>query len=854
MHINNVILAKSNNGKMLSLSQHLMDTVDTMEYLIAHYIAPSVVKASGISSEEFYKIAVFSAATHDIGKATNSFQQKILDSLPEHRAILKQYGIDIVRTGLEKQTPHNLAGAAILNQYFDVDDSICEIIAAHHGKPRERGKETSFSRQIRLYSTNFFSDSSKAVFELSWKEIYKYASQKADISHIHSLSVQCQMIISGLLVMADWIASNDIVFPLFESTFDGIVPDRAKKGIAQFLASYGTLDYNEFGTAFMDESLFASRFGFRPNDMQLQTINVVNNIIEPGIMVIEAPMGLGKTEAALSAAEVLGSGAGSGGVYFGLPTRGTADAMYSRVKAWADKVTSKHSSIELSHSMASYNEEYDKLKAITYDDSFDGVSVNSWMLGRHRRLLSDFIVGTVDQALFVALRKKFLMLLHLGIAAKTVIIDEVHSYDDYMAVFMKSMLSWLGVYHVPVILLSATLTKEKRNELVSSYLGHSIKIESEDYPSLICTDGGKVYTYPIECKDFSSKEIRIRFWAEEESLEDKLKELLSDGGCAGIICDTVGYAQNIYEVLKKTLEESYTVLLLHSRFLPEDRSKLETQVLKLVGKTSIDRNKIIIVGTQVLEQSLDIDFDVIFTEKCPIDLLLQRMGRLHRHKRKKRPASMLFPTCYVFCGADTDKRAKTIYDNYIIEKTDECIKNKININIPNDIRSLTEYVYDVNQQEDTQGKKEYLLRKKELSQKAEAFLLPEVSECEFKGLLSMENPSLNSVRIGINNVDVILLKEFEDHYETFSGCKIYNDKALADDKIKDLLKNKLSLRYDDDLEEEIQDNFANIKRYSWMNNPYLENENVLILDIWGHISIGKREYEYSKEYGWRKLN
>lgn len=852
MNICRVLVAKSNNGKTLSLHQHLTDTVDVMEYLIKHYVVQSVINAAGVSNEIFSRLAIFIAATHDIGKATNAFQQKIVDSTPQYRWVLKQHDIEIQKTGLEEQSPHNLAGAAILQQYYGIDESICEIIAAHHGKPRDKGKPTKFTYQLREYKSNYFTSDNQSLYEAAWDEIYENAIHGADVSDIHDISVRCQMIMSGLLVMADWIASNDLLFPLVDNDYAFNDHERSDRGIKQFLASYGTLNNNVFDVAFMNEESFCERFGFQPNDMQKHVMNTANLMVEPGIMIIEAPMGLGKTEAALTAAEIMASGAGAGGLFFGLPTRGTADAMYSRVKMWIDRVTYEQSSIELSHGMADFNEEYAKLKANAYDEDYDGVSVNSWMLGRHRRLLPSFVVGTVDQALFIALKKKFLMLLHLGIAAKAVVIDEVHSYDDYMTAYMKSMLSWLGMYHVPVVLLSATLTKERREEFVSSYIGHTVKIESDYYPSLISTDGGAVNVSPIECRDLVSKEVRIAY-LQEELLYGLIGDLLSEGGCAGIICDTVGFAQKAYEYLTSNLDNSYRVVLLHSRYLPEDRNRLESLVLDLVGKNSVNRNRIIIIGTQVLEQSLDIDFDIMVTEKCPIDLLLQRIGRLHRHKRSCRPARVKNPICYILQGEETELRANRIYAPYIIDKTDKCLSEKGSIMIPEDIRMLTESVYDISNDEASETKEKYLCKKNEERQKAEAYLLPEAWDSDFKGLLSMDCKGTGGVRTGINSMDVILLKSVWDHYETFSGGVIHKDKELANEEIRTLLKNKLSLRYDDDLGEELEENLESLRRQNWMNNPYLENENILIMDEQGRVCIGKHEYEYSSEFGWRRL-
>lgn len=851
MGFSSVLAAKADNDKWLPLSQHLEDTGNVMRKLMEQYVAPSVYEATGLEFDCFRRVALFVAYVHDIGKATSAFQKKMCDALPGYRAIIKEQGFDVKTSGVEERSPHALAGAAILNRFFGIDESICEVVASHHGKPLDNGKDSNFRYQLGMLRDNYYSEENFVVYKESWTDIIDKAKSIADVDDIQEIPTKAQILLTGLLTMADWIASCGDFFPLLEIYEKNVSCDRTSNG----MAALALQPYHDFNLASMSPTLFEKRFGFLPNEMQKIVLDISNKTITPGIMIIEAPMGLGKTEAALAAAELESCAAGTGGVFFGLPTRGTADAMFDRVKGWAELISNDNpSSITLAHSSAGFNDSYTSLRTKIYDENRGGISVNSWMVGRYKKLLPDFAVGTVDQAFFTVLKRKFFMLLHLGISGKTVIIDEVHSYDDYMTEYMKSMLSWLGAYRVPVILLSATLTKEKRKELICSYVGEQDDDWTDAYPAITWTDDGKVFSASVETETIKKMDVYIEY-TDKQKLGIQLSDILSEGGCAGVICDTVSRAQDVYYQLKCKMDGDYTVILIHSRFLPKDRAELEKEIISLVGKKSIERNKIIVVGTQVLEQSLDIDFDVLFTEKCPIDLLFQRLGRLHRHLRDKRPEKLKIPKCFIFADEDSCKSAR-IYDDYIIRRADEALSDNQILRIPGDIRKLTEDVYDLSKGSDGKDKQSYIKRREELKRLSRAFLLPNAEKCKFKGALTIENTGNNndSVRFGLNSIDMILLKRKEECYETFSGTVIQRTTIPDEEQTKELLKNKLSLRYDDELvaHETDEKNIDSTELKLWKRNCYLENEHFLVADEDGVFRIGKHSYSYSQSLGWRR--
>ena len=170
-----------------------------------------------------------------------------------------------------------------------------------------------------------------------------------------------------------------------------------------------------------------------------------------------------------------------------------------RLRRTADEEKTLHS-IQLAHAAADLNDDYHALvsgNTVMYDEDGSGLVVHSGLSGRKQALLSDFVIGTVDQMLLAALKQKHVMLRHLGLAGKVVIVDECHAYDAYMNQYLDRILTWLGVYKVPVIILSATLPSARRTEMIKAYLGHKSGgsaswMHSLDYPQLTYTDGNSV--------------------------------------------------------------------------------------------------------------------------------------------------------------------------------------------------------------------------------------------------------------------------------------------------------------------------------------------------------------------------
>jgi CRISPR-associated helicase Cas3 len=272
------------------------------------------------------------------------------------------------------------------------------------------------------------------------------------------------------------------------------------------------------------------------------------------------------------------------------------------------------------------------------------------------------VVGTIDQLLFMGLKSRHLALRHLALAGKVVIIDEAHAYDTYMNSYLDRVLSWLGAYRVPVVVLSATLPARRREELAQAYAGQGTDLgevaTADRYPMLTVVEpGGTARLGEVEPSGRRT-DVRLERLSDDlEVLADRLEGELAGGGCVLVVRNTVDRVLQTAAVLRKRFG-SEQVSVAHARFLDLDRVDKDADLLKrfgLPGKHTRRPEKHIVVASQVAEQSLDIDFDLLVTDLCPVDLLLQRMGRLHRHRRGEdqsdRPRRLRTARCLV-TGAD----------------------------------------------------------------------------------------------------------------------------------------------------------------------------------------------------------
>lgn len=711
----------------LSLEQHSIDTMNTMSFLWEHWLSQGqrqlIIRSLSDADEDVAKKMVnFIGLIHDIGKATPAFQTK--RSFYASTDLDQQLIDGLLKSGFEdldklvlpsiNRTKHAVAGQVIIS-HFGIGDDIASIVGGHHGQPINERREI---REQLGYPENYVQvENKKDPRQLKWtsvqKSFFEWSLQRSEFFHIENIPTIQQpalVILQGLLIMADWIASNEQYFPLIPLHEEvNIDQDKRKsEGLlswkkSDMWVSENTNDYHH---------LYCNRFGFKPNNVQVGLAQTIAKCEQPGIIILEAPMGCGKTEGALIAAEQLVQQMGCNGMFFGLPTQATSNGIFPRINDWLKKlslVKGNPKSIQLVHGKAALNPDFVKIRELSYrsknvvgDDN--SVFVNDWFVGRKTAILDDFVVGTVDQFLLVALKQKHLALRHLGLSKKVVIIDEVHAYDAYMGQYLQQAIRWMGAYQIPVIILSATLPSRIRTSLVEQYIrGRYLRFDSNHaeykdwsttsrYPVVTFTDGDKVKQY----RDFetkSDKTIKIET-IDEQNLIETIDSLVTDGGVLGIVVNTVRRAQKLATELMGVYSDEI-VELLHSGFIATERVRKEQELLSTIGKEAERPYKKIIVGTQVIEQSLDIDFDVMISDLAPMDLLLQRAGRLHRHNKTKRAIKHLSPTLYVLGINDEyvfEEGTTHVYDEFMLFRTQYFLPKTVTL--PEDISKLVQLVYD----------------------------------------------------------------------------------------------------------------------------------------------------------------
>ncbi|MFJ3984035.1 CRISPR-associated helicase Cas3' [Streptomyces fungicidicus] len=660
-----------------------------------------VVEGLAQNESDARALAVWLAGVHDIGKATPAFACQV-DQLAD---AMRDQGLEMRSAkamGPDRRiAPHGLAGQVLLGEWLEKrhgwaparTGQFTVAVGGHHGVPPEHGQIKALYGHEELLRTPGVSS---RVWRQVQSELLDVCAESFGVAErlkgwrTVRLPQPVQVLLTALVIVSDWIASNPDLFPYFP---DGAHLDDQERLAAAWEGLDLPAPWRAEETDRSARDLFASRFelpvGAEIRPVQEACVELAQEMEAPGLMIVEAPMGEGKTEAALAVAEIFAARSGAGGVFFALPTMATGNAMFPRLIDWLSRlpgVAGFRHSVHLAHSKAALNEDFTGLMARTggvvavnvdepapvsrqerNDRHRAGAELvaHAWLRGRKKSMLASFVAGTIDQLLFAGLKSRHLALRHLAVAAKVVVIDEAHAYDTYMSVYLDRVLSWLGGYRVPVVVLSATLPASRRRELVAAYSGRTDASAAGDmtasdaYPLLTAVAPGGIPLARRPQASARSTVVQVEHLADDlDILADRLESELVDGGCVLVIRNTVGRVLDTARALRDRFgAENVTVA--HSYFVDLDRADKDTALLHLFGSPEKTdgrpRGRHIVVASQVAEQSLDVDFDLLVSDLCPVDLLLQRMGRLHRHQRgqgqEERPELLRTARCLV-TGAD----------------------------------------------------------------------------------------------------------------------------------------------------------------------------------------------------------
>jgi CRISPR-associated endonuclease/helicase Cas3 len=697
---------------------HMIDVGCVAKALLATKTFRSVIKrfsvATGCTEDQVINWLAYLIALHDIGKCRADFEAKGPEELIKP---LEEMGLDCVR--VDQKYRHEAMSAMwvydLLMNTFHWErpeaGTVSAVIRGHHGNFRVDNPDD----ETGSYKNQW--EPLRVELEAVIREVFTPGPWIPKFSDHSTVGI----LLSGLLVISDWIASNNELFCMDSKDatlveYVELSQKRAKGAVAKLSLDIELLWANN--RAFFD--IWPNISHPRPIQSHCELL-CQQQVIKPGLAIIEAPMGEGKTEAAIYLASQWLADSGLGGIYIALPTAATSNQMYGRFKEFLERHDSTAAKgVRLVHGMAwlldeDTPEREPELSVTSLQERGEALD---WFRPKKRSLLASYGVGTIDQALMSVLHVKHGFLRLFGLTGKILVIDEVHAYDAYMSEILMLLLKWCGHLGIPVILLSATLPEQRRQLLLKAYsqTGAVQITKREDLaPYPLLTFGRADGEVREEKVNGSSKCITVRLVKHFGLLGDAggVARLVFDrakqGGCFCVIANTVNSAQQIYQELNSLANEAgdeIQLLLFHARFRVARRQSIEELALALFDKRSLlpegDPNwqqrppKVILVATQVVEQSLDLDFDEMFTEVAPIDLILQRAGRLHRHDRQERPTGREARLHLLLPGPglpEFDINEK-VYQRYILLKTLAALEKYEELKLPEVIRSLVEMVYD----------------------------------------------------------------------------------------------------------------------------------------------------------------
>lgn len=650
-------------------------------------LCKALAELVGITPVQLQRLFGFLLTLHDLGKFAAAFQNlhqiedapltryqpKRIYSAQQARHDRLGWGIWCVAeddgyvnlTDFTQMSNHNEAQLHQLDQLLD-------ITLGHHGKPILHGSsfelEDFWVEENVRHASEFihavsvlFQTQGDQTAEALIPSILLHADNRMNIA-------QMSWHLAGAAILADWLGSDNQVFPYcrevmpLEQYWTRIQPFAAK-----------TVEDKALVTSFIANPFhgFEAQFQFSPTPLQ-KWVEQVPLVASPQLFILEDVTGSGKTEAALALTQRLMAAGQADGFYFGLPSMATSNAMFDRVKnhyhnMYQDKVPSLVLAHGASGMQSSYQEiiaaaEHQDLNYQSGDFSATATCHQWFSDSKKKALLAPVGVGTIDQALLAVLPRRHQPLRLLGLHRKVLIFDEVHAADEFMMVLLDDLLRCHARQGGSVILLTATLAKQQRQNLVRCWLDAlntdvSIQVESEAFPLVTQVSVNGVCQEHVETRRERSREVRVEFLHHAQACLDTIRRAVENNQSVVWVRNSVEDVVQAHRWVEEQVE-SVECQLFHSRFTLLDRQHIEHEVLACLGKTSQpeQRRGRVIITSQVFQESLDADADVMISDICPIDDLIQRSGRLHRHERDhegnfppknatRRPA----PTLYLHC-------------------------------------------------------------------------------------------------------------------------------------------------------------------------------------------------------------
>jgi CRISPR-associated endonuclease/helicase Cas3 len=690
---------------------HMLDVAASVEAILAREPESTRVRMAaclGMEWENARPWLLLVMACHDLGKACPGFQCKWSEA---------------PMTGLRMpRSPNTTINHAFVSQIALAEllqgsgwpDELAELVAdavgCHHGERCSPVRLRDLESDRRAIGNQEWSQTRCGLLE-ALIDVFKPDKPPAK----QTLSGPDFMLLSGLTSFADWIGSNEDWFPYGTSEDCQDLPGWFQKRRDSADQALDVIGWEPRTPLSLEPESFEQVFCFAPRPLQQAVADALADVTDPVILLVEAPMGEGKTEAAFFAYVELQRCFGHRGLYVALPTKATGNAMFERtLKFLRHQGKMRRLDLQLLHGAALLNDTFQNLRLSGIHDPVTGgeIRAGEWFTHKKRALLSEYGVGTVDQALLPILPVRHNFVRLWGLANRVVVFDEIHAYDAYTGTLLVHLMRWLLALGSSVVLLSATLPPSIRRKL-ADVVGAILPEQETKYPRLTFFQHAAVKQKHFKADPARRRTLRlIGISPDLASIHSALEEHLAGGGMGLTLVNTVQRAQELYRLFPagesieykgqrvgKRLSGDSEVFLFHGRFPADQRQKREDQVIEVFGEGGSRGGRKILVATQVAEQSLDLDFDLIVTDLAPIDLVLQRAGRLWRHTRDFRPVSE--PVLLV-AGLSDDEPPSfddplcwgSVYREDLLLRTWNLLHTRHEITLPDEIDVLVQAVYE----------------------------------------------------------------------------------------------------------------------------------------------------------------
>jgi len=622
-----------------------------------------LAQVTSMSEENFKRWILVLLALHDLGKFTDSFQklrEDIFFQLQQRESnassgrrhdslgykLWQEYILDFF---IDLNVLPSKTARGMLRKEHRICDAWMKAATGHHGQP-PISENFTFSDFISIPGDL---DAAKA-FVVEILEMFLDGNQTFPELEENE-AITATWWIAGFIVLCDWLGSSREPNAYVK---EPISLDEYWKEVlkwAEQVVSQSGLNSPCASSSFSLQDFFDSNIDLVPTPLQAEAINREIDS-GPQLFILEDVTGAGKTEAAILLLNRLMRNDLVDGAYFGLPTMATSNGMYRRMRKVYRKLYSEDSlpTCVLAHGAREMSDEFRQSISFTVNHSLvengDGtlsaaVHCSAWLAdNRKKALLANIGVGTIDQAVLATLPARHQSLRLLGLLGKCLIIDEIHSADARQNVLICHLLKAHAATGGSAILLSATLPKGQRAAFTNAFAS-GLEITSpelektceNDYP-LITQLGPNLFNETVlATRPTVERKVDVNFIHDEQTIHQLIISAVEAGNCVCWIRNTIKEARHSFKSLKTLVPEN-KLTLFHARFAMGDRLKVENKVLDRFGPASKveDRRGQVLVATQVVQESLDLDFDVMITDLCPIDLVIQRAGRFRRHIRDKR--------------------------------------------------------------------------------------------------------------------------------------------------------------------------------------------------------------------------